>query len=92
MSSNWECSYQSGWGFVGNNETVTHIGQRNSQINYNQGYVYKAVTRITDMQTLSNHMIYCDVSGGCGVPIFSGALTEDNITIINFSKQTVFML
>ena len=32
-------SYQSGWGLVGNNETVTHIGQRNSlQINYNQGY------------------------------------------------------
>ena len=39
ISSSWECSYQNGWGFVGNNETVTHIGQRTSQINYNQGYV-----------------------------------------------------
>mgnify|MGYP005746452591 FL=1 len=40
------------------------------------------------MKTLSNHMIYCSVSGGCSVPIFSGALTEDNITVISYKDGT----
>jgi hypothetical protein len=39
MSPSWECSYQSGWGFVGNNETVSHIGKRSVQFNYNQDII-----------------------------------------------------
>ena len=86
LLANWEDSYGQGFGFVGNEETVSHVGLRNVNYNYNQGTATYQDLRIRDMDDVGEYYNKQCVtsSGSCNFSLYSAAVTPTNDTLVSF--------
>jgi len=83
---NWEQSYGGGFGFVGYEETVTHVGLRSVNHNYNQGTATYQQLKLRDMADTGKYYNRdCHTrSGSCSFSLYSAAMTPTNDTLVSF--------